>query len=446
VVAAIWLAVIAMITFLFLNNRFEGPDPTEVVGNPYELTARFENSKKLPSKQPVLYKGISIGRVNEVSWDAERKEAVVTFTLDDEFEIHADATMRIGERSLLGDPYLNLLNRGSEDEPELEAGDELTNTRPSVNFDEALAFLDEDGRRHVKSLIGTVGDGASGPGNGERLNGTIGGVNRTLIELESLTRKLRGQEERIAGLVSGASTVLSTIGEREQQVRTIVGSGRATLDSLASSTTSLDQALAELPGLLDSGTRSLAEAEPLLRDARPLVEDIRRLAPDLNLALSEEGDNSLGDVTRELLRTVEGLKPLRESAVPILGDLRGLLDDVGPLVTAIAPGARNLVPALDYLTPRSRAIASTYALIAASTAGVDEVGHYVRAAFDITDAGELLDLPTGPCLMDAAGNRGCGNAYPGPDDAADPQPFTGPYPRLVPCEVPSRETPRKPCE
>lgn len=444
---SVGLAVLALITFLFLNNKFEGPDATGFLRNPYQLTAEFENSKKLPTKQPVLYKGISIGRVNKVAWDAENQVADVTFTLDD-FTVHEDAVLQIGERSLLGDPYLNLISRGSEDAPELKSGDEVENTKSSVNFDEALSFLDEEGREHVKSLIETVGDGTARPGNGERLNGTIGGVGRTVRELNALTQSLKGQEEQIAGLVTGASTVLSTIAEREEQVRTIVGSGRQTLDALASNTASLDQAMTELPPLLESGQRSLAEAQPLIRETRPLIEDIQALAPDLAIALSEDQPYSLGEIARELVGTVEGLTPLRVRGVPVLRELNGLLENLQPLVLAIAPGARNLVPALSYLTPRVNSIAGLYALVGANAEGEDATGHYLRAGFSFAP-GEAADLPEDEgCTQENVpmAPAYCANAYPEPNDALDPQPFESPYPRIVPCKVPPRKTPKQPCE
>ena len=446
---SIALAICALITFLFLNSRFEGPDPTKLVRDPFQLTARFENTKKLPTKQPVLYKGISVGRVNAVEWDSEKKVAVVTFTMDGGFEVREDAAMQIGERSLLGDPYLNLTSRGSEGAPVLDSGDEIKRTTPSVDFDEALDFLDPEGRERVSSLIHTFAEGTSRPGNGERLNGTIGGTARTIRELRALTRELRGQEENIASLVRNSATVLETIGDREDSVRAIVGSGRATLDALASNTSSLDEAVAELPRVLDSGRRSLAAAEPLLREARPLVSELRALAPDLRFALEQRGPGSLEGLTGDLVRTVDGLTPLRERAVPVLTELDSLLENLKPLTLAIAPAARNLVPALGYLTPRVNGIAGLYALTAAGAENKDEVSNYLRAGFTF-EPGEFSDVPT-PAMCDAAtqdspSNAGyCANAYPGPNDALDPQPFDGTFPKLFPCDPPPRSKPTKPC-
>ncbi|MDQ3572431.1 MAG: MlaD family protein [Actinomycetota bacterium] len=445
------LAILAAITFLYLNNKFEGPDPLAVISSPNQMTAKFENTKKLPTKQPVLHKGITIGTVNEVKWDPVEQVGVVTFTIDEDFPIYQDAVLQIGERSLLGDPYLNLVSRGTDLQPELEAGDAVVNTKSSVNFDEALAFLDEEGRADVKSLIKTISDGASPQGNGERLNGTVGGLARTVQEAYALTRAVEGQEEQIADLVSNASVVLSEIGNRERAVRTIVGSGRATLDALASNTASLDQALVELPRLLDSGTRSLAAAEPLFAELRPLAAKLRILSPDLATALDPRAPHSLAEISEDLARTVEALTPLREAAVPVLGDLLGLLEELQPLVKVIGPAAQQLVPALDYLTPRVEAIAGLYALVAATAKGSDsERGHYLRASFQFDEA-EITDMPEpancDPATQNDFPNQGhCQNAYPKPGDAANPQPFQGRYPKIIPCEVPSRKTPKRPCK
>lgn len=448
---SIGLAIAALITFLFLNNRFEGPDPTEVLTDSFQLTAEFESTKKLPTKQAVLYKGISIGRVNQVSWNANAQLSEVTFTLDDDFEIHEDAVLQIGERSLIGDPYLNLLSRGSASAPKLESGDEVENTRPSVDFDEALAFLDDDGRKRVRSLIDTVGRGLGPDGNGAALNATVGGTARTISELNELTLALDGQEKEIAELVSDASAVLREIGSREDSVRTIVASGRRTLDAVAQNTDSLDLALAELPRVLESGRKSLAEAEPLIAKASPLVAELRDLAPYLRVAFDDEREYSFGRTIDELLAIAEALPPLRRAAEPVLKDLLVLLKKLDPLVVAIAPGARNLVPALDYLTPRVSGITALYALVAANAAGTDNVGNYLRAGFAF-EPGEFNDAPTpancDPETQNNPPNAGyCYNPYPGPEDGRNPQPYIDDtYPQLVPCKVPPRSRPRDPCE
>ena len=100
------LALAAMVTFVFLNNRFEGPgDPIKALAGQTELTATFANTKRLPTKQPVLFKGLEVGRVNRVEWDrrrARRRRSRSRSTTTS--SCTSDAVVRIGERSLLGRP------------------------------------------------------------------------------------------------------------------------------------------------------------------------------------------------------------------------------------------------------------------------------------------------------------------------------------------------------
>ena len=446
VAISVLLAIGAAITFIFLNQRFEGPDPAGFIGSPYELTARFDDSKTLPSKQAVLHKGVSVGRVNSVDYDSESQEAVVTFTLTGEIgPIYRDAVLQIGERSLLGDAYLNLLDLGTPEAGELQAGDEVAETLDSVDFDEALDFLDTAGRRRVRSLIDTVAEGVAREGNGARLSGTVGGAARTIHELRRLTDALRGQEEQIAGLVSDSAVVLDELGSRETAIRQIVGSGRITLDALASNTVSLQQGIEELPRLLVAGRSTLASARPLLSEARPVVTQLGELAPKLAPAFGDGRTSSggLAAISSGLVSVVKGLPEQRRVSEKVLPKLTKLNQLALPLVQKAGPAALNTVPIADYLAPRTNSIGAFYANGASAVAHSDEVGRYARFAI-IGDPGLLSDSPhDGNCVPGSGepaspGPGFCYNAYPQPDDALNNQPFAGSYPQLLPYAPPPR--------
>jgi phospholipid/cholesterol/gamma-HCH transport system substrate-binding protein len=455
---SIILALGALITFIFLNQKFEGPNPLAGLGDPYQLDVRFDSTKTLPTKQPVLHKGVSIGRVNDVSYDAATDESVVKFTLNDEFApIHEDAKLQIGERSLLGDAYLNLLDPGSEGARELEPGDELSevcptdakalakepecNIVPPVNFDEALDFLDEDGRARLRSLIDTVAEGASRDGNDLRLNDTTGGLIKTITELRTLTDSLKGQEDEIARLVSDSRTVLGELGDRETAVRTIVGAGRSTLDALAANTASLQQGIEELPPLLDRGTEALELARPLLAELRPVLADLRELAPDLAEGFAG-GEVSLGPIATDVVSTVEKLEPQRRALEKVGPDTVKLLGLLSDRIVDATPAALNAVPIADYFAPRADAIGAFFALTRSVTAKTDAGGRYGRFGVVVepslfADAEQPRAYTNQNGVCDPA-HPFCYNAFPGPDDSLDNQPFGGTYPRIVPYDPPSR--------
>jgi phospholipid/cholesterol/gamma-HCH transport system substrate-binding protein len=429
-VLAIVCTALAVVTFIALNEAFEGPSVTSGIGgDPYELEATFTDTEALPTKQPVLVRGVQVGKVTAVEYNEAGGDATVTFTVDDEVgPVHGDATVRIGERTLLGDAFLDL-DPGTDREPELEAGASVKAV-PSVDFDEAFDFLDERGRRHVDSIITTLDEATGDEEAGPRVNATLGSLERTTAELRDLTDALRGQEAQIAGFVGDTSTVLGVLGEREEALRRIVGSGRAALAALAGNTASLEQGAAELPGVLAAGTEALRVAEPLLRDARPLVAEVREAAPDLAPALADVGP--LAADTVRTVKDVSGLPSLRKLLrVVILG---------GPAVPGLEASVRNLVPLLRYAAPRSRGIVSFFSNFAGLTAHGDSDGAWARFAI-MFDPGEVADLPLpSTCLPedDVPVNAGlCHNAYPEPGDASDPEPYEpGSYPRLRPYDPP----------
>lgn len=459
-VISVVLAIGALITFIFLNQKFEGPNPLAGLGDPHRLSVRFDSTKTLPTKQPVLHRGVSVGRVNDVSYDAESDESVVEFTLDDDFApIHEDAKLQIGERSLLGDAYLNVLDKGSEGSRQLAAGDELStvcptaleelakappcNIVPPVNFDEALDFLDEEGRARVRSLIDTVATGASPEGNDLRLNDTASGLIRTVTELRTLTDSLRGQEDEIAKLVSDSATVLHELGNREAAVRTIVGSGRATLQALAANTASLEQGIEELPLLLARGREVLALARPLLAEARPVLAGLRKLAPDLAAGFAG-GEVSLGPIATDLVSIVEKLEPQREALEEVGPSTVRFLRVLSARILDATPAALNAVPIADYLAPRADSIGAFFALTRSVTADSDAGGRYGRFGV-VVESSLFGDLEQPRAYVNQNGvcdesHPFCYNAFPGPDDSLANQPFDGTYPRIVPYDPPTRRS------
>ncbi len=429
-VFALVCTALAAITLIALNEAFDGPSFTgTVTGEPYHLTATFDDTEALPTKQPVLVRGVQVGKVTEVSFDHETSKATVTFTVDDQLDaVHDDATVTIGERTLLGDPYVNL-DPGSARSQELGSGDEVR-AMPSVDFDEAFDFLDATGRRHVSSILDTLERATASETSGTELNVTVGELARTVGEVRDLTEALRGQEDEIAGFVSSASTVVGELGNREQALRRVVASGRAALAALASNTASLEQGMAELPGVLAGGTEALRAAEPLLREARPLVQRLRRAAPELAPALADIGP--LASDTVQTVKDISGLPSLRKVLrLVILG---------GPTVPGLEASVRNLVPLLRYTAPRVKGIDSFFANFAGITSHGDSDGAWARFSIMFVPD-EVADLAPGSSCLDGDAPPSptgvCHNAYPEPGDAADNQPYEpGSYPRLKPYKVP----------
>ncbi len=409
-------AVLAGISFVFLNEVFEGPSITSSLGGGYEAEAVFDDTEILPTKQPVLLRGLRVGKVTGVDFNRDDSTATVRFSIDGDYApIYEDATVAVGERTILGDPYLRL-DPGNEAAGELASGGEVAGIE-SVDFDEALAFLDEDGQEHARSILDEVKAAVRSDTGAEELNNTLGGLTRTVYELRALTDALKGQEDQIAGLVSDSATVLDELGARERAIRTIVSSGRGTLDALAANADGLDAGLAELPRLLESARETLVLSRPLLAEVGPQIAALRKVAPELGAILVE-----LPSVATDTVAIVGQL-----SGVPTLRQILEIVGLVGPSLPGIEATARNMVPLVKYTSDRTEEIGGFFAKVRAATESHDAVGHWLRTVA-VGDPNIGSDTASTGCP-----NTLCFNAFPEPGDAADPQPSST-YPRLVPFE------------
>jgi hypothetical protein len=104
---------------------------------------------------------------------------------------------------------------------------------------------------------------------------------------------------------------------------------------------------------------------------------------------------------------------------------------VGPSVPGIEAAARNLVPLLRYTSARIDGVTAFFANLRAAGQSGDRDGNWLRTAA-VFEPNLGSDVPSTMCPATL-----CFNAFPGPGDAADPQPYNpGSYPRLKPYDPP----------
>ena len=103
----------------------------------YQVTARFDNIGGLKVRSPVSMAGVRIGRVAEISYDQSSFEAVVTLSIDPEFnQIPDDSIAKIYTSGLLGEQYIGLDPGGSLES--LEQGSELMLTQSALVLEEII--------------------------------------------------------------------------------------------------------------------------------------------------------------------------------------------------------------------------------------------------------------------------------------------------------------------
>ena len=103
----------------------------------YNIEARFDNIGGIKVKAPVTMAGVKVGRVTNVTFDKETFEAVVTLTIDKQYDqIPDDTFAKIFTAGLLGEQYIGLDAGGSD--IYLKEGSRLQLTQSALVLEEVI--------------------------------------------------------------------------------------------------------------------------------------------------------------------------------------------------------------------------------------------------------------------------------------------------------------------
>ncbi len=103
----------------------------------YEVSAQFENIGGLKVLSSVSVGGVRIGRVTSIGFDQEDYEAVVTMTIDPEYNrLPTDTSASIFTSGLLGEQYIGFEPGGEE--AFLQEGDTIFLTQSAIVLEQVI--------------------------------------------------------------------------------------------------------------------------------------------------------------------------------------------------------------------------------------------------------------------------------------------------------------------
>ena len=110
---------------------------TNNIGETYTVSANFENIGGLKPRAPVKSAGVVVGRVSNITFDADNYEAVISISLDKRYSFPKDTFANIYTAGLLGEQYIGLEAGG--DETKLANGDKITQTQDAVVLEKMIS-------------------------------------------------------------------------------------------------------------------------------------------------------------------------------------------------------------------------------------------------------------------------------------------------------------------
>jgi phospholipid/cholesterol/gamma-HCH transport system substrate-binding protein len=107
------------------------------IGETITVTAAFENIGSLKPHAPVKSAGVVVGRVDNIAFDGDRYEAIVSINIDKRFKFPKDTFANIYTAGLLGEQYVGLEAGG---DPEiLKNGDKIAKTQDAIVLEKMIS-------------------------------------------------------------------------------------------------------------------------------------------------------------------------------------------------------------------------------------------------------------------------------------------------------------------
>jgi len=365
---------------LFLWVTFGGPTPFRAKS--YEIKVPFNEATQLAEQSDVRISGVNVGKVQSIALAPNRKQALATVAIDDQYAPLPKSTRAIlRTKTLLGETYIEL-TPGSRKGPELADGGTLpeANIAESVQLDEIFRTFNAPTRHAFQEWMQEAAVAING--QGQNLSYAIGGLEPTFTEFDKLFRILSTQKLAVSQLFRNGATTFQALRGREGELANLIQSSNAVFSTTARRDQDIEALFRAFPTFLDESKLTLdrlkgfsLKADPLMRQLVPAAE---QLSPTL-IALSK--------LAPESKAFFEGLGPVIKRAPAGFAAFRKIFrDEFPPLLRALDPFIRNLNPILVGLKLYKHEATSVFANIAASSNAIvagsnfrGEPLHYLRA-------------------------------------------------------------------
>src|SRR5881392_297902 len=201
----------------------------------YRLVVPLDSADGLYPGSDVLIAGARAGSVRDIS--VEGAQTLVTIAVDDAYTpVHADATVTVRPKSLLGEKYM-ALDPGRSGE--LQSGTRLPHEQVAraVDLQDVGNSLDQPTREKLRTLVIALGGGLAG--RGLDTNQTITYGRQDLDHLAAITDTLAARDRDLQTVIQGLDQVTAELAksDRRQQLGELIKNSEALLFTLAAGRT-----------------------------------------------------------------------------------------------------------------------------------------------------------------------------------------------------------------
>jgi phospholipid/cholesterol/gamma-HCH transport system substrate-binding protein len=396
------LSVFGLLMFLWLS--FGGSIPLRPQG--YRVDVAFPEAATLAQEADVRMAGVNIGKVKKKRLDKGGARTIVELELKSQYApIPKDSRAILRQKTLLGETYVQL-SQGHKDLGTVKDGGRLANKRveATTELDEIFTAFDKPTREAFQEWVSELAKAVEhhSPGPSEDLNDALGNLSGFAVDGSKLLKTLDEQEVAVRRLVKNTGVVFGAINERQGALHDLI----LNANNVFEATQSRDEALAEtfriFPTFLDESKATLARLEGFSRNAHPLINDLKGPADDLGPTVRD-----LGRLSPDLERLFRNLNPLVRVGRTSVPELQDIFREIGPVIDALHPFLQELNPILSYFNFHQTTIAGFF-----QNGAPDVSGHAGGNRYQ-TNVGIIEDSSFNRWLVRPDSERG--NAYMQPN-------------------------------
>jgi phospholipid/cholesterol/gamma-HCH transport system substrate-binding protein len=401
--AVFTVSVFAILMFLWIT--FGGAIPLKPEG--YRFTVHVPEAATLAEEADVRMAGVNVGKVKTKELDAGAARTIVEIELDEAYApIARDTRAILRQKTLLGETYVEL-SPGQRSEGVIEDGGRLANSRveETVELDEIFTAFDPQTREAFRDWVKEL-SGAIERGGAENLSDAFGNLEGFAVDGAELLGVLDQQGLAVRRLVRNTGEVFGALNQRQGALRGLVVNSKRTFEATAARDEALAETISIFPTFLDESKVTAARLERFSRDTRPLVNDLKGPADDLGPTVRD-----LGDLAPDLERLFDDLDPLVKAGRSGVPALERTLREAEPLAEGLHVFFPELNPILSYLNYHQQTVAGFISNGASDLASDYGTGQRGQTQIGILEGRSLEEFPYGEEPPDWAR----GNSYLAPN-------------------------------
>lgn len=247
-------AILAITLIIYGLNFMAG---SKFFGSPLTLYAKYDNVDGLNEGNPILMKGLRVGRIANLDLDFEAGTVTATLEFNRELEIPVEYEARIISTDLLGAKGIKIAIADTvrPSEKYYETGDFITGSVDGGIFAEAEELVTTRGAQilvelgqlsvQLNEIVALTKAQLNDQSNQSSIRATLDNIRESSDNLTNITYEVDSIAKEINKIATDAVAIVSNVEDNNENIDQIIGNVRKTTDSLVTAANDVKELMSD---------------------------------------------------------------------------------------------------------------------------------------------------------------------------------------------------------